>query len=68
MKTVYIFRLLTMLTQAQKEQVREELKQQISEGIVLMGNNVEFVKRELKVLGTTVKIEFIEGETENENN
>ncbi|WP_195376956.1 hypothetical protein [Anaerotruncus rubiinfantis] len=56
----YIFRLNAMLKADDKAKIRQEIKRQLEEGVLLLDNYVSFEEREIEICGHKVTVELVE--------
>lgn len=59
-KAIYIFKLNALFRPEDVKSIRDEIKRQLDEGLLLLDHNASFVGRELEVCGQKVTVEFVE--------
>jgi len=63
-KSVYIFKFNGSLRYEDYKYLRDEIMQQIKEGLILISDGIEFIGREIEIGGSKVKIEFMSADQE----
>lgn len=56
---VYIFKLHSILNPSDAEKIRDTLKKQIEDGLVLHDPRTEYVKREISIDGSNIAVELV---------